>query len=259
MTGRSVTYTLVPALGLLKRELVRFARQRSRIVGVIASPIVFWLFLGTGFGSSFRNAGAHGTSYLEFFYPGTIVLTVLFTCIFSSISVIEDRKEGFLQAALVAPVSRAGLALGKVLGSATFAAIQGIILLALAPVAGIPWTIGGILASMIVVFVMALGMAGLGFMFAWIMDSTQGFHAIMNLVLVPMWLLSGSVFPLEGTPVWLRLVMQANPLTYATEAVRDSLYCGGSMIDRLLTLPLLISVVFGGLAFVGAYVVVKRK
>ncbi len=258
MSTRATQFTIVPALGLLRRELVRFLRQRSRIVGVIASPIVFWLFLGSGFGTSFRG-GARGGSYLEFFYPGTIVLTVMFTCIFSSISVIEDRKEGFLQSALVAPVSRAGLALGKVLGSATFAAIQGVILLALLPVAGIPWSAAGIVGSVIVVFVMSLGMAGLGFTFAWIMDSTQGFHAIMNLVLVPMWLLSGSVFPLEGTPTWLHAVMQANPLTYCTMAVRESLYCNGSLAAGVMTLSLLISVIFAVAAFGAAYWVVARK
>lgn len=257
MSAPATQFTLVPALGLLKRELVRFARQRSRIVGVIASPIVFWLFLGTGFGTSFRAAGVHGGSYLEFFYPGTIVLTVLFTCIFSSISVIEDRKEGFLQSALVAPTSRAGLVLGKVLGSATFAAIQGIILLALAPVAGIPWTIGGMIAAMIVVFVLSLGLAGLGFAFAWKSESTQGFHAIMNLVLVPMWLLSGSVFPMDGVPSWLRFAMLCNPLTYGTMALRESLQSHESMLDGLLTMPLLISIVFGAVVFSAAYVVVK--
>lgn len=259
MTSRAVQYTIIPALGLLRREIVRFSRQRSRIVGVIASPIVFWLFLGTGFGTSFRAAGTQGTSYLEFFYPGTILLTVLFTCIFSSISVIEDRKEGFLQSALVAPISRSGLALGKVLGSATFAAIQGIILLALAPVAGIPWSVAGIVDSILVVCVMALGMAGLGFAFAWIMDSSQGFHAIMNLVLVPMWLLSGSVFPLDGTPVWLQYIMRANPLTYCTMAVRESLYCGGSFSAGLFTLPLLLSIVFGFGAFCAAFFVIARS
>jgi ABC-2 type transport system permease protein len=251
--------TLLPAYTLWRREIVRFMRQRSRIIGVIASPIIFWLFLGSGFGSSFKATGADGlraVSYLEYFYPGTIVLTVLFTCIFSSISVIEDRQEGFLQGALAAPVTRAGIALGKVFGSATFAGIQGIILLLLAPTVGLGLGADKMLAAAIAMGVTAFGMAGLGFAFAWVSDSTQGFHAIMNLLLVPMWMLSGSVFPVSGAPWWLQGVMRANPLLYCTEAVRGAFYEG---FPALGSAAFLISVLFGAASFVAAYVIVKKE
>src|SRR5437016_10024575 len=129
--------SLIPALSLWWREIVRFYRQRSRVVGVIASPVIFWLVIGSGFGTSFRGAGAADQHYLSFFYPGALIMIVLFTSIFTMMSVIEDRREGFLLSVLVAPVSRSAIVLGKVLGGTTLATIQGIIFLAFAPLVGV--------------------------------------------------------------------------------------------------------------------------
>src|SRR6184192_3347311 len=127
---------LLPAFTLWWREIVRFYRQRTRVVGVIASPIMFWLVIGSGFGTSFRS-GAGGQHYLEFFYPGALIMIVLFTSIFAMMSVIEDRREGFLLSVLVAPVRRGVIVLGKVLGGTTLSAIQGLVFLAFAPVLGV--------------------------------------------------------------------------------------------------------------------------
>src|SRR5437879_4194054 len=127
---------LLPPFTLWWREVVRFYRQRTRVVGVIASPIMFWLVIGSGFGTSFRS-GAGGQHYLEFFYPGALIMIVLFTSIFTMMSVIEDRKEGFLLSVLVAPVSRSAIVLGKVLGGTTLSALQGLIFLVFAPLLGI--------------------------------------------------------------------------------------------------------------------------
>ena len=134
----------LPAFTLWWREIVRFYRQRSRVVGVIASPLLFWIVIGSGFGTSFRS-GAGGQHYLDYFYPGALIMIVLFTSIFTMMSVIEDRKEGFLLSVLVAPVSRSAIVLGKVMGGTTLATIQGLIFLAFAPFVGVHIGFGALL------------------------------------------------------------------------------------------------------------------
>src|SRR5690349_1887016 len=125
---------VLPALSLCQRELVRFVRQKHRIVGALATPIVFWLLIGAGMGKSFHFQGLpRGASYLQYFFPGTVLMILLFTAIFSTISIIEDRREGFLQSVLVAPVPRMAIVLGKVLGGTVLAFVQGVIFLAIAP------------------------------------------------------------------------------------------------------------------------------
>jgi ABC-2 type transport system permease protein len=215
------TNMILPALTLWQRELVRFFRQRDRVVGALATPVVLWLLLGLGLGRSFQS---EGRNYLEYFYSGTLVMILLFTAIFSTFSLIEDRKEGFLQAVLVAPVGRWGLVLGKILGGATLALIQAVVFLIFAPFVGMPLTALSALWLVVVMFVMAFALTGLGFSIAWWMNSTAGYHAIMNVLLLPMWLLSGAVFPETGAPVWLRWVMRVNPLTYGVTAIRQGLY-----------------------------------
>jgi ABC-2 type transport system permease protein len=214
---------LLAALSLWRREMVRFLRQRSRIVGALGSPLLFWLLLGSGVGSSFRF-GSPGASmgYLEYFFPGTVVLILLFTSIFSTISIIEDRREGFLQSVLVAPIPRSAFVLGKLLGGTTLAVMQGVLFMLLAPLVNISFY--AIPAALGMLALVAFGLTALGYIIAWQMDSTQGFHAIMNLFLIPMWLLSGSVFPASGAPGWLRWIILINPLTYGLAAVRSSIY-----------------------------------
>jgi ABC-2 type transport system permease protein len=217
---------------LWQRELVRFFRQRSRIVGALGTPLVFWLLLGSGIGRSFSAPSPQGTmNYLEYFFPGTIVLILLFTSIFATISIIEDRKEGFLQSVLVAPVPRSTIVLGKVAGSTTLALIQGMAFMVLAPfVIGVSVT--RVFTTLAILGLVAFGLTALGYVIAWSLDSTQGFHAIMNLFLIPLWLLSGAVFPASGAPIWLQWVIGVNPLTYGVAMVRWSLY-GASAYSAL--------------------------
>jgi ABC-2 type transport system permease protein len=216
---------VLPAFTLWWREIVRFYRQRSRVVGVIASPLLFWLVIGSGFGSSFRAGNAVGQQhYLDYFYPGALIMIVLFTSIFAMMSLIEDRKEGFLLSVMVAPVPRSAIVLGKVLGGTTLSAIQGLIFLAFAPFVGVHMGFIDFLLVVFVVFLVSFALTSLGFAIAWPMDSTQAFHAIINLFLIPLWLLSGALFPLAGASGWLRLVMRLNPLTYGVEALRGLLY-----------------------------------
>src|SRR5580704_5456494 len=216
---------LLPAFTLWWREIVRFYRQRARVVGVIASPLLFWVVIGSGFGTSFRSGPAAGQQhYLNYFYPGTLVMIVLFTSIFTMMSVIEDRNEGFLLSVLVAPVPRAAIVLGKVLGGTTLAFLQGMVFLIFAPLVNVHFTLASFLLIALTVFLVSFALTALGFAIAWPMDSTQAFHAIINLFLIPLWLLSGALFPLAGASGWLRLLMRLNPLTYGVEALRGLLY-----------------------------------
>src|SRR5579862_445015 len=219
---------LLPSISLWWREVIRFYRQRARVVGVIASPLLFWVVIGSGFGTSFRSSGSGGQHYLEFFFPGALIMIVLFTAIFTMMSVIEDRKEGFLLSVLVAPVSRSVIVLGKVLGGATLATAQGLIFLVFAPAVGVHFTVASFGLTVLAIFLVAFSLTALGFIIAWPMDSTQAFHAIINLFLIPLWLLSGSLFPLSGASLWIRMLMLANPLTYGTEALRSLLFPASS-------------------------------
>jgi ABC-2 type transport system permease protein len=216
---------LLPSVSLWWREIVRFYRMRSRVVGVIASPLLFWLVIGSGFGDSFRaQAVGGGQRYLEFFFPGALIMIVLFTSIFTMMSVIEDRREGFLLSVLVAPINRSVIVLGKVLGGATLATIQGFIFLVFAPLIGIHFTLLRLLAAALSILLVSFSLTALGFIVAWRLDSTQAFHAIINLFLMPLWMLSGSLFPVSGASRWISWIMRANPLTYGVEALRASLY-----------------------------------
>ena len=222
---------LLATFALWRRDIVRFYRQRSRIVGALGTPIVFWLLLGSGLGSSFRvdpTAASEG-GYLEYFFPGTLALIILFTAIFSTISVIEDRHEGFLQGVLVAPIPRTAIVLGKILGGTTLAVMQASLFLLLAPLANIHigWT--SLPMMILVLTTLAFSVTGLGFTLAWILDSTQGFHAIMNVVLLPMWLLSGAVFPQTGASGWIQVIMFLNPMTYGVSAIRGVLAGGNNL------------------------------
>lgn len=227
---------LSPAVSLCKRELVRFLRQRNRIIGALATPIVFWLLIGGGMGRSFSSSSVPGGgSYLQYFFPGTVLMILLFTAIFSTISIIEDRREGFLQSVLVAPVSRQAIVLGKVLGGTILAFGQGLIFLALAPLVGLHLSLAGFLAASGMMFLIAFALTGLGFVIAWRMSSTQGFHAIMNLFLMPLWFMSGALFPPQNAWGGLRWLMRVNPLSYGLAGIWRAIYI--SSPEKVSLLP----------------------
>lgn len=246
---------LLPAFTLWWREIVRFYRQTTRVIGVLASPLVFWLVIGSGFGTSFRSGGTGQQHYLDYFYPGALIMIVLFTSIFAMMSVIEDRKEGFLLSVLVAPVPRAAIVLGKVLGGTTLAAVQGLIFLIFAPFAGIHLEPVQVLLVAVVVFLVSFALTALGFAIAWPMDSSQAFHGIVNLFLIPLWLVSGALFPMAGASGWIRVIMRLNPLTYGVEALRALLYPGAETTFPLssdIATLVLFSLVMFALAFLMA-------
>ena len=240
---------ILPAFTLWWREIVRFYRQPGRVVGVLASPLVFWLVLGSGFGNSLRPTGGTQQHYLNYSYPGTLILIVLFTSIFTMMSVIEDRKEGFLLSVLVAPVPRTAIVLGKVMGGTTLSAVQGLVFLIFAPFTGIHLNLIQFLLVAAVVFLVSFSLTALGFAIAWPMDSSQAFHGVVNLFLIPLWLLSGALFGISSASGWIRVVMRLNPLTYGVEALRTLFYPGMEsefpMKSDLPTLVLFSLVMFG--------------
>ena len=238
------------ACTLWHRELRGFYRQRSRIVGTLSTPLLFWIVLGSGFGASL--AGSEG-GYARFFYPGMLLLSVLFTSIFANISLIEDRREGFLLGVLVAPVPRVALVAGKIGGAATIGAIQGAVLLPLAPLAGLPVRLAAIPELLGLLMVASVGITALGFLCAWWLNSVQGFHSIMNLVLMPMWLLSGAVFPIEGSSGWVRFLTVANPLSYGVFELRRLLGEPGPGAPEGSTLSWLVLGGFAALAVLAAW------
>jgi ABC-2 type transport system permease protein len=250
---------ILPSISLWWREIVRFYRQKSRVIGVIASPLLFWVVIGSGFGTSFRSSGAGGQHYLNYFFPGALIMIVLFTAIFTMMSVIEDRKEGFLLSVLVAPVNRTVIVLGKVLGGATLATLQGLTFLVFAPALGIRFTLASLLLTIVVIFLVAFSLTALGFLIAWPMDSTAGFHAVINLFLIPLWLLSGSLFPLSGASMWIRVLMRINPLTYGTDVLRMLLYPGALASDLPLTTNLTVLIVFTLVMFGLCFLVANRR
>jgi ABC-2 type transport system permease protein len=227
LASASVTVPAWPVVGTLcERELLRFFRQKNRVFGALGQPIIFWVLFGAGLSSSNLN--------YAYFFPGTLVMILLFTAIFATISIIEDRREGFLQGVLVAPIPRWAMVLGKVLGGTAIAMLQGLIFLVLG------WTVKevspsfvGLIGAILMMLVVSVALTALGFVIAWRMDSTQGFHAIMSVLLLPMWLLSGAFFPLS-VGGWLGWIIHINPLTYGVAGLRYYLQNASAAPGNLL-------------------------
>ena len=240
----------LPIYSLAHRELVRFFRQRTRLIGALGQPLIFWILFGAGLHGSFRSPewvpAGMTMSYQEYFFPGIAVLILLFTAIFSTISIIEDRREGFLQGVLVAPVPRLALVLGKLCGGTALAVLQAALFLligpllalfGLAPVIRFDLAFLNLLEIAGFVTLLAFTLTALGYVIAWPLDSTQGFHAIMSVFLMPMWLLSGAFFPGSHSG-WLSWIIAANPLTYGVAGLRRLMYPTVDFRARLTLPPL---------------------
>ena len=233
----------LPVFSLAQRELVRFLRQRTRVIGALGQPLIFWILFGAGLAGSFRGPG--GVTYQEYFFAGVAVIIVLFTAIFSTISIIEDRREGFLQGVLAAPVPRLSIVLGKLVGGTILAVGQACLFLWLGPLlawvglspeisTGLTWS--NLLPVLGWLTLLGMTLTGLGFIIAWPMDSTHGFHAIMSIFLLPMWMLSGALFPATGSG-WLSLLMRLNPLTYGVAGLRRLMATEPASVAELPSLP----------------------
>jgi len=218
----ALAYDLATARVLWWRDLVRFFRQPSRLAGALGQPVIFWLVIGSGMAATFRMPGA-SVGYLEFFYPGVVLMVVLFAAIFTTVSVIEDRHQGFLQAVLAGPGSRGALVVGKALGSASVALSQAGLFLVLAPAAGFPLASVNWPLLVAALGLTAVGLAALGFAVAWAVDNVQGYHAIQMTLLVPLWVVSGAMFPPSAEHPVFAAVMRANPVAYGVSAARRAL------------------------------------
>lgn len=183
--------------------------------------MIFWLVLGSGFASTFQW-GKSGVSYLEYFFPGVVVMVLLFASIFTAVSVIEDRQQGFLQGVLAGPASRSALVVGKCFGSATVALMQACSFLLLAPLAGYSFSSMNFGVIALTMLSASLGLTALGFFVAWVVDNVQAYHAIQMTLLMPLWMLSGAMFPAGEQPV-MRAIMLVNPVSYAVSLMRVGL------------------------------------
>jgi ABC-2 type transport system permease protein len=229
---------LMAVYTLWQRELVRFYRVPSRWIGAVGTALLFWLVLGTGIG---------GAAYRAYFFPGTMVMSMMFSCIFSTASIIEDRQAGFLQSVMVAPVSRAAIVMGKILGGATLATFQGLLILVFA------WTVGAVfewlpfLGLLVSLFLISFIVTAMGFWLAWKIESAPGFHAIMNMVLLPMWMASGAIFAVSTSP-WLKTFMLINPFTYGVAGIRRGLF-PGTDLSQVPSLQISLMVLIGFAVF----------
>jgi ABC-2 type transport system permease protein len=210
-------------LALSLRELKRFSRQRSRIIGALLTPLLFWTLLGFGVDGASNGSSVGGAgNFKQFFVPGMMVMGVVFTAIYAAISLIEDRNSGFLQGVIVSPLPKWAMVLSKILGASLIALFQGFLLLPIAYLAGLSPGLVEFASCLLIFFVIALFVGSLALHFGWKIESVAGFHGIMNTVLMPMWFLSGATFPIKSGP--LLWVSQLNPLSYAVKSFQDILF-----------------------------------
>ncbi len=220
------------------RQIKKYFRSRSRIIGSLGQPLLFLVSFGFGFGSVYSQAGQG--NYMQFLAPGIILMSVLFTAVFAGIEVIWDRQFGFLKETLVAPVPRFQIMLGRTFGGATVAVIQGILVFLLTLLVGFrPVDLALLPLALIIIFIVAVLFTSIGTVIATLMDDMQGFQLIMNFLVMPVFFLSGALFPIDGLPQVLKTIVHFNPLTYGVDAVRDCLISVSSF-----GLPLDIFIIF---------------
>ncbi len=216
------------------RDILRFWRDRMRLLGSLAQPLLFLIVFGTGLGSALGGAGGFGgggstLSYTQFIFPGIIGMSILFSAIFGAMSIVWDREFGFLKEVLVAPIDRSAVAIGKALGGATQAMVQGLILLVLAPVVGVQLTVTSVLLVIVFSFLLAFSLSSLGVLIASRMTSMQGFQVVMNFLMMPIFFLSGSLFPLQGLPDWMTVLTRIDPASYGMDPLRRVMLEGAGM------------------------------
>ncbi len=236
----------VPALLMIwRRDLIRMSRDRAQIAGSLARPVLWLLVLGFGLGSAFPGFG--GRSYMEYLFPGIIAMNLLFASFLSAISIIWDREFGFLKEMLVAPISRLSIAVGKAFSGATVAGLQGVLVLGFIPLIGVSIPFWGIVGALPVMLLISFSMTSLGLLVASRMTSFEGFGTIANFVIMPMFFLSGAVFPLESAPAPLRWIGHLNPLSYGVDLLRR-LFFGQAQLPWGVDLAVLVLFAAGAVA-----------
>jgi len=206
-----------------QRELIRFSRDRLRIVVQLVQPFLYLFVLGTGL-SRLASAGTHGVNLRTFVYPGVLCLAVLFTAMFSAASIVWDREFGFLREMMVAPVRRSSLVIGKCLGGATVAGFQGVVMIIISPLVGVSYQFTLIVEIFALQLLLAFAITAFGVMAAARVKQMQSFMALMQLIILPMFFLSGAIYPVSGLPRWLEILNRLDPLTYAVDAMRRAVF-----------------------------------
>jgi ABC-2 type transport system permease protein len=220
------------------RDVIRYLRDRFRLVASLAQPVLYLVIFGTGLSSSLGGGrggfGGGALDYKQFLYGGIIGMSILFISIFSGMSIVWDREFGFLKEILVAPINRSAVAVGKTLGGATQAMVQGLILLLLAPVAGVKLTALSVVELLPLMAVMSFALTAMGVALAARMRSMQGFQGVMNFLMMPLFFLSGALFPLKGLPAWMDVLTHLDPMAYGVDPVRKVIL-GGSGVPARVT------------------------
>jgi ABC-2 type transport system permease protein len=223
------------------RDVIRYWRDRWRVAASLAQPLLYLIIFGTGLSATLRGAGgsfgghlASSLSYQQFIYPGVISMAVLFTSIFGAMSIVWDREFGFLKEVLVAPINRSAVAIGKTLGSATQAMIQGLILLVLAPFVGVKLSPLLIAELIPLVFILAFGLSALGVAIASGLSSMQGFQMVINFLMMPIFFLSGALFPLQRLPSWMTVLTRLDPAAYGVDPIRRAVLSSSGLPSQAL-------------------------
>ena len=214
---------------IMAREFKRFIRDRSRLVSTIARPMI-WLFLVGGGMSRFVSPG-EGISYIQFIFPGIIGMTILFSSIFSSISIIWDKEFGFMKEILVAPVSRFSVVVGKALSGTLISTLQAVIVLMLFPFLGFEMSLLSVLYTVIIAILLSFCISSLGIVIATFYDSFESFSVIMNFIVMPMFFLSGAMYPVNKLPTVLKIASRCNPLSYGVDALKHTILKTEGIID----------------------------
>jgi ABC-2 type transport system permease protein len=212
------------------RETMLAVREKPRIIASVAQPLIYLGILGRGITSGMRLTGAGSIDYLKFMYPGVIGMSVLFTSIFAAFSIIWDREFGFLKEVLVAPVPRWAVAVGKSFGGATMALVQVAILICVGPFVGIKLSPLIVVQMLFLGFLMSVAITSLGVVVASRMESMAGFQMVMNFLVMPLYFLSGAMFPMASAPAWMKALMTVDPLTYGVDAIRNVMFSGTEIV-----------------------------
>jgi len=249
---RTVAHDLRAIKIVMHRELLRYWRDRTRMVAGLVQPLLWLLVLGTGL-SSLVTRGTPGVNLRTFMFAGVLAMSVNFTALFSAASIVWDREFGFLREMLVAPVSRASIVIGKVLGGAIVATFQGVFILLLAGLAGVPYSPALVLILVVEIYLGAFTLTAFGVMMAARIKSMQAFMGLMQMIMMPMIFLSGALFPLGNLPAWLAVLTRVNPLTYAVDPMRQAVF------DHVQTSPQVQQLLSPGVSWNGWHVPVALE
>ncbi len=221
-----------------QREIIRYWRDKARIISTIFMPLMFLFVFGSGLSKTLAM-GNFGVDFVQFMYPGIVAMSVMSVAFFSTVSTVWDREFGFLKEILVAPVSRVAVALGKTLGATTIASIQALLLLILAPLIGVKISFLTIPQLIVFMLLLAFAISGMGLLISSLMKTTESFGLVMQVLIFPMFFISGAFFPLTAVPIWMRALSYINPLTYGVDAMRQILLGGQVNSNALSRLSLL--------------------